>query len=398
MLVSLLPQLQDVRWILDAAPLSHLFVNLAGGGLVRLMPALRRPKVFWLVSVVFSVVAFGQAVSGYLLIVLAAYGLIAGMAWGCRRSRSQRKSRWFWAVLAMLALSGVFLAGRQFAWEGQGAEVMGHRLVWYSLNMWGFLRLLTLLWEFGAGRIERPGMRSYLAWCCLPFTLVGPLLRYSDFAQQIGKEDVAESREAPGASVWARDLLVGVGQVLLGLSLSGLQLYLGNDLVWWGRAALWFGIAPWSFYLIWCGYFRVMECMARCWGLRLSSSFRLPFGRRNISEFWANWNMTATAVFRDYCFYNRWGMKRASVYLNTIILFTLVGLWHGASGYWVIWGLLHGVGFSLFLWYKANRQRFTEWHRPALAKPIRFVSAMATYIFVCSCWVLPPHVLKLIVR
>jgi D-alanyl-lipoteichoic acid acyltransferase DltB (MBOAT superfamily) len=156
-----------------------------------------------------------------------------------------------------------------------------------------------------------------------------------------------------------------------------------------------FSLAPWSFYLLWAGYFNFMERLAPFWGLNLPPSFNRPFGRRNLSEFWANWNMSATSVFRDYFFYNRWGLAKANLYINTLIVFLMVGVWHGLNGYWILWGLLHGIGFCGYLWYSANKSRFAIWRHQVLDSPFRFAGPVVTYMYVCSCWFLPPTILKL---
>lgn len=391
------PSWAELSWALEA--LWHSLLCLAGGALISRFPARRRVADLWWVSLLVTAAVYRQAVVGYLLAQLTAYAVVRGLAWDARRSGDKPRDRWRLACVAMVALGVIFLAGRQYQWESYAISFLGRQVFLFNLGMWSFLRLLTFFWEFGAGRIQRPDWRAYLAWCCLPFTLNGPLLRYSQFEQQLS--GLAES-PAPGggwSGRWWREFGAAAGQLVLGLLVSGLQAHLtatGGNRTGWGRFVLWFIFAPWGFYLLWGGYYRLMECLARCWEMRLSPSFNYPFGRRNLSEFWANWNMTVTAVFRDYFFYSRWGLAKINVYLNTLILFLFVGLWHGSNGYWVIWGLLHGGGFCVFLWVKSNRQRFGAWQSERLAAPWRWTAAAITYVFVCSCWVLPPQLLKLL--
>ena len=112
---------------------------------------------------------------------------------------------------------------------------------------------------------------------------------------------------------------------------------------------------PVGFYLSTASYFHLMEVLGRPAGFKLPPSFNYPLGRENISAFWMNWNMTATFLFRDYLFYNRWGRRTYNIYFNTVLLFTLVGLWHAANAYWILWGFLHGLSFCVFLlWRKYN--------------------------------------------
>ncbi|HNK86254.1 MAG TPA: MBOAT family O-acyltransferase, partial [Flavobacteriales bacterium] len=70
-----------------------------------------------------------------------------------------------------------------------------------------------------------------------------------------------------------------------------------------------------------------------------------PYIATSIREFWKRWHISLTNFFRDYVYIplggNRGGPVRT--YLNLLIIFTLTGLWHGASWNFVVWGLIHGA-------------------------------------------------------
>jgi alginate O-acetyltransferase complex protein AlgI len=264
--------------------------------------------------------------------------------------------------------------------------------------MWLLLRLVTFLWEFGAGRIARPSLLNFTVWTCMPFTILGPVLRYSQFEPQLPwlqgpqkKSNLLYSR------AWLAKLLASAAQIGCGVALIKLHATMyasgGEGLPTYAKVIDAFGISPWSFLLLWGGYYKIMECLALMWNVTLPPSFNKPFGRPNISEFWANWNMSATSIFRDYLFYTRWGQRKPNLYLNTMIIFLLVGLWHGSNWYWIIFGLMHGIGFCCFIWYRQRRglKRFEF-----KAMPFHLFGRALTYIFVCSCWIVPSKILKLL--
>jgi D-alanyl-lipoteichoic acid acyltransferase DltB (MBOAT superfamily) len=101
--------------------------------------------------------------------------------------------------------------------------------------------------------------------------------------------------------------------------------------------------------------------------------------------------MTATRVFRDYLFYNRWGRGTYNIFLNTLLLFTAMGLWHGANVYWVSFGVLHGLAFCGFLVWRRYRGVLE-------ALPLRgtagadIAARVLTYVTVCACWYLPTKI------
>ncbi len=84
---------------------------------------------------------------------------------------------------------------------------------------------------------------------------------------------------------------------------------------------------------------------ARILGFKLSTNFRRPYLSASFSEFWTRWHITLSSWFRDYVYIplggNRRGKARAMI--NVLIVFTLSGLWHGASWNFVIWGIINAL-------------------------------------------------------
>jgi alginate O-acetyltransferase complex protein AlgI len=59
--------------------------------------------------------------------------------------------------------------------------------------------------------------------------------------------------------------------------------------------------------------------------------------------------MSLSTWFRDYLYIPLGGNRKGSVrtYINLLIVFTVTGLWHGASWSFVVWGLYHGIFLML---------------------------------------------------
>ena len=162
----------------------------------------------------------------------------------------------------------------------------------------------------------------------------------------------------------------------------------GLDTSLWAKASAGLITGPIGFYLTTAGYFQIIENLGGLSGVAVPVSFNSPIGRVNLSEWWANWNMSVTSLFRDYLFFNRWGMKTYNPFVNSIILFTLVGLWHAGNWYWFLWGLLHGLLFASFLaWRRYVPREFLLPLRGTNAS--RTFAAALTYGSVCAAWYLP---------
>ena len=75
-------------------------------------------------------------------------------------------------------------------------------------------------------------------------------------------------------------------------------------------------------------------------GFRIPENFNYPYISKSISEFWRRWHISLATWFRDYLYYPLGGSRVGSAKLvrNLIIVWLLLGLWHGAAWNFVIWG------------------------------------------------------------
>ena len=105
----------------------------------------------------------------------------------------------------------------------------------------------------------------------------------------------------------------------------------------------WLGIAAYTLhiYLDFSAYSDMAIGMGRMIGLHYLENFNYPYISRSVTEFWRRWHMSLGTFFRDYV-YIPLGGNRCSfgrMLLNTLVVWALTGLWHGASWNFVIWGL-----------------------------------------------------------
>lgn len=99
-------------------------------------------------------------------------------------------------------------------------------------------------------------------------------------------------------------------------------------------------------YADFSGYSDMAIGIARLLGFNITKNFDYPFFVQNIAEFWRKWHISLTTWLTDYVFtplmiafrdYGNWGLI-----LAVLINFTLIGIWHGASWNFVLFGFLHG--------------------------------------------------------
>ena len=86
-------------------------------------------------------------------------------------------------------------------------------------------------------------------------------------------------------------------------------------------------------YLDFSAYSQIAIGTARIFGFKLSTNFNKPYLATSFKDFWSRWHITLTSWFRDYLYFPLGGNRKGKIrtYLNVIIIFTVSGLWHGAS-------------------------------------------------------------------
>jgi D-alanyl-lipoteichoic acid acyltransferase DltB (MBOAT superfamily) len=99
-------------------------------------------------------------------------------------------------------------------------------------------------------------------------------------------------------------------------------------------------------------------------GYDLMQNFNRPYSATSIGEYWSRWHISLSSWFKDYLYIPLGGNKVSlnRWMLNIFIVFTLSGLWHGASWTYIAWGALHGIYLIteklLDRFFKLSREKF----------------------------------------
>ena len=93
------------------------------------------------------------------------------------------------------------------------------------------------------------------------------------------------------------------------------------------------------------GYTTIARGTAQIMGFHLMENFNAPYFADNVADFWRRWHISLTSWFKDYLYIPLGGNRKGSFrkYLNILIVFTISGLWHGASFAFVLWGCINGL-------------------------------------------------------
>lgn len=143
-------------------------------------------------------------------------------------------------------------------------------------------------------------------------------------------------------------------------------------------------------YADFSGYSDIAIGCAKLFGIKLTTNFRVPYFSRNVREFWRRWHITLMGWFTQYVYFPLGGSRssRGRTILNTLIVFALSGLWHGADWTFVLWGLYHALLFIPLIVLGSQRYKDTVAHGRLLPTWRETVSMVVTFLLINFGWIL----------
>lgn len=132
-------------------------------------------------------------------------------------------------------------------------------------------------------------------------------------------------------------------------------------------------------YFDFSGYCDMAIGIGRMFNIKLPQNFNSPYISQNFQEFWKRWHMTLNRFLTQYLYFPLGGSRKGELrtYLNTLIVFFVSGLWHGAGWTFILWGCAHGIGVVI------NR----IWRKAGYVMP-KLMAIFITFFFVNILWVL----------
>ncbi len=112
-------------------------------------------------------------------------------------------------------------------------------------------------------------------------------------------------------------------------------------------------------YFDFSGYTDMAIGAALLFNIKLPQNFNSPYKATGIINFWLRWHMTLTNFVSYYIYtpmllsFKKMTFPKAM--LVTFIAFVIVGLWHGASWMFIVFGALHGIAAIInHVWKKTK--------------------------------------------
>jgi len=288
-------------------------------------------------------------------------------------------------------------------YTGQDANLASpSNLAWLGFSFVAF-RLIHTFRDRQTGLMPILSYKEYLTYVIFfPSYTAGPIDRAERFA--------AEMRSLPEmVGLDAGRFVSGFSRIIIGLFKKfvvadtlarGLSLTAENAAQSESSFWLWILLYGYGFRLFFdfAGYTDIAIGIGILFGVKLPENFDRPYLKSNITAFWQSWHITLSNWVRFYIFtpLSRSLLRKSWRPSNTVIVLiaqlttmAVIGLWHGITWNFFIWGIWHGLG--LFV-HKVWSDRTRGWHRslgnhPGQKRAWTFFSWFLTFNFVILGWV-----------
>lgn len=198
----------------------------------------------------------------------------------------------------------------------------------------------------GKARVQRSYANLLLYVSLFPQLIAGPIVRYTDIAEQLESRETTVEGFARGITRF----VTGLGKKVLLANIAGqiATSLIGGDLSKASVLGAWLGIFAYTFqiYFDFSGYSDMAIGLGHMFGFTYVENFNYPYISKSITEFWRRWHISLSTFFRDYVYIPLGGNRRHQL-RNMFVVWALTGLWHGASWNFVLWGLYYFVFLAI---------------------------------------------------
>lgn len=248
----------------------------------------------------------------------------------------------------LIALAVVFNAGVLFVFKYLdpwlsfvGANPLGIVLP-TGISFYVFQALSYVLDVRKMAAKEQKSFAKFLTYVTLfPQLVAGPIVRYSEIDGYLDKRRHSLKLAADGVRLF----LVGLCKKVLLADLAGDEwtrlITLRESYPTALGAALALAFFSFRIYFDFSGYSDMARGLGKIFGFEFPVNFNYPYTAKSISEFWRRWHITLSSYFREYVYFSLGGSKhgKTRTYLSLLAVWSLTGIWHGASLNFLVWGL-----------------------------------------------------------
>ncbi len=258
-----------------------------------------------------------------------------------------------------------------------------HIVLPLGISFFSITQLVYLIGIYFYG--EGKGKRSFIDYALFvsffPHLLAGPILYHKPMMKQLRDK----SLKIPQAENFAR----GIALFTIGLTKKVIiaDPFIAPVAAGFSHAAELSALDAWvvavayalQLFFDFSGYSDMAVGAARMLNIDIPINFRAPFRAGSLSDFWSRWHMSLTMTIMAYIYTPLVRLKgKLTLWwgiFSTMVTMLVIGIWHGAGGTFVLFGLLQGVGLSV-------NQVWKHYHLP-MPKALGHILTLAFVAFSC---------------
>lgn len=298
-------------------------------------------------------------------------------------------------------ITGLLKIEHDFAWL-QFAAIIG--ISYYALSAVGYL--IDVYWQNYSATRNPVDIALFIFY--FPQLISGPFTRFSSMKEQFNKK---MNLDYNNITYGMRRMAWGYFKKLVISERFGVVVthiygdYNSYSMVGIVGATLCYAV---QLYTDFSGCMDIIMGASKLFGIDLPENFSAPFFSETIQEFWQRWHITLGLWFKDYVMYpvqksktiqkiGKYGKrkfgkrigKKIAFYTAMLLLWILIGIWHGGTGYYfiasagipcillILSDIMQPVFKGIVSTLKINTE-CTSWH---VFRRIR------TLLLICICWI-----------
>ena len=349
------------------------FLTFFGGGIALFYSIPKEYQWKWLIALSFAFVYAASAVGLFFVVLTSLIVYLAARK--IEAAEDDRKKKIL--VLAMggclsilillkyvsglpiFAETNLMIFGSEMTIQGAIKKyLLPIGMSYYTLQVISYL--LDVYW--GRMAAEKNYGKVLLFTCYFPQLVQGPISKYSELAPELFKEHKLDWKNI---KYGVQLMLWGFFKKLVIADRIGVQV----NSIFYGETEP-YGLTAWigllfygiQLYCDFSGGIDVIRGASQCFGVGMKENFRQPYFSSSLGEFWRRWHISLGTWMKDYIFYpvsmadwmgtlrrklkkatSRKMATRLGIAIADLIVFALVGVWHGLGTNYLAWGLYNGI-------------------------------------------------------
>lgn len=295
------------------------------------------------------------------------------------RLKDKFKTKYFYYGILCLSISPVVYSKLNIYTDWKSIEFLG--MSYLEFRIW------QIIIEIHDNNFDRFSLKNLLYFIAFfPTISSGPIDRYKRFINDVNlKLDKKE--------YFDQYFLVGIKKIVLGIIYKFafadfIYIFFIKVLIEADMSIIDYlkYMYLYTFYLFFdfAGYSNMAIGIGYLIGVKVPENFNKPFLARNMKEFWERWHMSLSRWFGDFVFTRIVlnllrnqivGNQKNAVRVGYMLTMSLMGLWHGFTLYYILYGIYQGIALVLtdiYLKSKAYRKHIKMPHYNLISRFICF--------------------------